>query len=54
GHLKLLDLTYTDHSMSRRKINLAKSDDRHTSYVISMKDHELPYGDRLTMVFQAF
>ncbi|GAB2278361.1 hypothetical protein Dimus_013046, partial [Dionaea muscipula] len=27
---------------------------RHTSYVISRKDHELPYGDRLTMVFQAF
>ncbi|GAB2302298.1 hypothetical protein Dimus_036312 [Dionaea muscipula] len=27
---------------------------RHTSYVISRKDHELPYGDRLTMVFDAF
>ncbi|GAB2286129.1 hypothetical protein Dimus_020553 [Dionaea muscipula] len=24
------------------------------SYVISMKDHELPYGDWLTMVFEAF
>ncbi|GAB2301275.1 hypothetical protein Dimus_035308 [Dionaea muscipula] len=27
---------------------------RHMSYVISMKDHELPYGDWLTMVFEAF
>ncbi|GAB2297928.1 hypothetical protein Dimus_032013, partial [Dionaea muscipula] len=24
------------------------------SYVITMKDHELPYGDWLTMVFEAF
>ncbi|GAB2270363.1 hypothetical protein Dimus_005266 [Dionaea muscipula] len=27
---------------------------RHMSYVISVKDHELPYGDWLTMVFEAF
>ncbi|GAB2270430.1 hypothetical protein Dimus_005331 [Dionaea muscipula] len=27
---------------------------RHMSYVISMKDHELPYGDWLTLVFEAF
>ncbi|GAB2290407.1 hypothetical protein Dimus_024685 [Dionaea muscipula] len=27
---------------------------RHMSYVISIKDHELPYGDWLTMVFEAF
>ncbi|GAB2303735.1 hypothetical protein Dimus_037718 [Dionaea muscipula] len=27
---------------------------RHMSYVISMKDHELPYGDWLTMVFEEF
>ncbi|GAB2290375.1 hypothetical protein Dimus_024655 [Dionaea muscipula] len=54
GHLKLLDLTYMDHSMSRRKINLPRVMIGHMSYVISMKDHELPYGDRLTMVFQAF
>ncbi|GAB2265699.1 hypothetical protein Dimus_000738, partial [Dionaea muscipula] len=27
---------------------------RHMSYVISRKDHELPYGDWLTMVFEAF
>ncbi|GAB2270155.1 hypothetical protein Dimus_005062 [Dionaea muscipula] len=27
---------------------------KHMSYVISMKDHELPFGDWLTMVFEAF
>ncbi|GAB2298126.1 hypothetical protein Dimus_032199 [Dionaea muscipula] len=27
---------------------------RHVSYVISVKDHELPYGDWLTMVFEEF
>ncbi|GAB2302425.1 hypothetical protein Dimus_036436 [Dionaea muscipula] len=27
---------------------------RHMSYVISVKDHELPYGDWLTLVFEAF
>ncbi|GAB2296789.1 hypothetical protein Dimus_030893, partial [Dionaea muscipula] len=27
---------------------------RHMSYVISVKDHELPYGDWLTMVFEEF
>ncbi|GAB2298024.1 hypothetical protein Dimus_032105 [Dionaea muscipula] len=54
GHLKLLDLTYMDHLMSRRKINLPRVMIRHMSYVISMKDHELPYGDWLTMVFEAF
>ncbi|GAB2272634.1 hypothetical protein Dimus_007456 [Dionaea muscipula] len=49
-----LDLTYMDHLMSRRKVNLPRVMIRHMSYVISMKDHELPYGDWLTMVFEAF
>ncbi|GAB2276113.1 hypothetical protein Dimus_010853 [Dionaea muscipula] len=49
-----LDLTYMDHLMSRRKINLPRVMIRHMSYVISMKDHELPYGDWLTIVFKAF
>ncbi|GAB2275699.1 hypothetical protein Dimus_010453 [Dionaea muscipula] len=39
-----MDLTYMDHLMARR----------HMSYVISMKDHELPYGDWLTLIFEAF
>ncbi|GAB2276276.1 hypothetical protein Dimus_011007 [Dionaea muscipula] len=44
-----LDLTYMDHLMSRRLVNLPRVMIRHMSYVISMKDHELPYGDWLTM-----
>ncbi|GAB2268983.1 hypothetical protein Dimus_003912 [Dionaea muscipula] len=49
-----LDLTYMDHLMSRRLVNLPRVMIRHMSYVISMKDHELPYGDWLTMVFEGF
>ncbi|GAB2269075.1 hypothetical protein Dimus_004005, partial [Dionaea muscipula] len=37
-----------------RLVNLPRVMMRHMSYVISMKDHELPYGDWLTMVFEAF
>ncbi|GAB2294611.1 hypothetical protein Dimus_028810 [Dionaea muscipula] len=49
-----LDLTYMDHLMSRRLVNLPRVMIRHMSYVISIKDHELPNGDWLTMVFEAF
>ncbi|GAB2299667.1 hypothetical protein Dimus_033726, partial [Dionaea muscipula] len=49
-----MDLTYMDHLMARRLVNLPRVMMRHMSYVISMKDHELPYGDWLTMVFEAF
>ncbi|GAB2270957.1 hypothetical protein Dimus_005815 [Dionaea muscipula] len=38
----------------RRLVNFPRVMMRHMSYVISMKDHELPYGDRLTMVFEDF
>ncbi|GAB2265807.1 hypothetical protein Dimus_000842 [Dionaea muscipula] len=38
----------------RRLVNLPRVMIRHMSYVISMKDHELPYGDWLTMVFEEF
>ncbi|GAB2286211.1 hypothetical protein Dimus_020635, partial [Dionaea muscipula] len=37
-----------------RLVNLPRVMMRHMSYVISVKDHELPYGDWLTMVFEAF
>ncbi|GAB2268713.1 hypothetical protein Dimus_003663 [Dionaea muscipula] len=47
-----MDLTYMDHLMYRRSVNLPRVMIRHMSYVISMKDHELPYGDWLTMVFE--
>ncbi|GAB2270037.1 hypothetical protein Dimus_004952 [Dionaea muscipula] len=49
-----MDLTYVDHLMARRLVNLPRVMMRHMSYVISMKDHELPYGDWLTLVFEAF
>ncbi|GAB2302300.1 hypothetical protein Dimus_036314 [Dionaea muscipula] len=35
--------------MARRLVDLPRVMMRHMSYVISMKDHELPYGDWLTM-----
>ncbi|GAB2292200.1 hypothetical protein Dimus_026451 [Dionaea muscipula] len=49
-----MDLTYMDHLMSRRLVNLPRVMIRHMSYVISMKDHELPYEDWLTMVSEEF
>ncbi|GAB2299793.1 hypothetical protein Dimus_033847, partial [Dionaea muscipula] len=49
-----MDLTYMDHLMSRRLVNLPRVMMRHMSYAISMKDHELPYGDWLTKVFKEF
>ncbi|GAB2297728.1 hypothetical protein Dimus_031815, partial [Dionaea muscipula] len=52
--LSFMDLTYMDHLMSRRLVNLPRVMMRHLSYVISMKDHELSYGDWLTMVFEEF
>ncbi|GAB2299190.1 hypothetical protein Dimus_033261 [Dionaea muscipula] len=49
-----MDLTYVDHLMTRRLVNLPRVMMRHMSYVISMKYHELLFGDWLTMVFKAF
>ncbi|GAB2279087.1 hypothetical protein Dimus_013744, partial [Dionaea muscipula] len=49
-----MDLSYMDHLTARRLVNLPRVMMRHMSYVISVKDHELPYGDWLTMVFDAF
>ncbi|GAB2302951.1 hypothetical protein Dimus_036948 [Dionaea muscipula] len=40
--------------IARRLVNLPRVIMRHMSYVISVKDHELPYGDWMTMVFEAF
>ncbi|GAB2290428.1 hypothetical protein Dimus_024706 [Dionaea muscipula] len=37
-----------------RRINLPRVMMRHMAYVISVKDHELPYGDWMTMIFEAF
>ncbi|GAB2279193.1 hypothetical protein Dimus_013843 [Dionaea muscipula] len=48
----------TDHEgreeCGRRLVDTPRVMMRHMSYVISMKDHELPYGDWLGLVFEAF
>ncbi|GAB2286540.1 hypothetical protein Dimus_020938 [Dionaea muscipula] len=49
-----MDLTYMDHPVNRRRINPPRVMMRHMAYVISIKDHESPYGDWMTMVFEAF
>ncbi|GAB2290364.1 hypothetical protein Dimus_024644, partial [Dionaea muscipula] len=49
-----MDLTYMDHLVTQRLVNLPRVMMRHMTYVISVKDHELPYGDWLIMVFDAF
>ncbi|GAB2287559.1 hypothetical protein Dimus_021932 [Dionaea muscipula] len=49
-----MDLTYMDHLGSGRKINLPRVMMRHMAYVISVKDHELPYGDWMTTIFDGF
>ncbi|GAB2287946.1 hypothetical protein Dimus_022298 [Dionaea muscipula] len=41
-----MDLIYMDHLTSRRMVNLPRVMMRHMNYVISMKDHELPYVDK--------
>ncbi|GAB2294755.1 hypothetical protein Dimus_028949 [Dionaea muscipula] len=49
-----MDLIYMDHLIARRLVNLPRVMMRHMSYVILVKDHELPYGVWLTMVFEEF
>ncbi|GAB2269106.1 hypothetical protein Dimus_004036, partial [Dionaea muscipula] len=49
-----MDLTYMDHLTTWRLVNLPRVMMRHMSYMISVKDHELPYVDWLTMVFEDF
>ncbi|GAB2299748.1 hypothetical protein Dimus_033802 [Dionaea muscipula] len=49
-----MDLTYMDYLLSRRKINLPRVIIRHMAYVINVPNHELPYGEHLTRIFEAF
>ncbi|GAB2268296.1 hypothetical protein Dimus_003269, partial [Dionaea muscipula] len=49
-----MDLTYMDYLLTRRKINLPRVIIRHMAYVINMPNHELPYGELLTIIFEAF
>ncbi|GAB2290455.1 hypothetical protein Dimus_024734 [Dionaea muscipula] len=49
-----MDLIYMDHPIARRLVNLPRVMMRHMNYVISVKDHELLYGDWMTMIFEEF
>ncbi|GAB2278882.1 hypothetical protein Dimus_013556 [Dionaea muscipula] len=40
-----MDLTYMNHFLTRRLVNLPRVMLRHMAYVISVPSHELPYGD---------
>ncbi|GAB2275474.1 hypothetical protein Dimus_010232, partial [Dionaea muscipula] len=49
-----MDLTYMKYLTAVLPINLPRLMIRHVSYVISVPQHELPYGELLTRVFEAF
>ncbi|GAB2290592.1 hypothetical protein Dimus_024874, partial [Dionaea muscipula] len=49
-----MDLTYMDHLLTRRLVNLPRVMLRHMTYVISVPQHELLYGDLLSKVFEAY
>ncbi|GAB2288335.1 hypothetical protein Dimus_022668 [Dionaea muscipula] len=49
-----MDLTYMEYLLSIRKINLPRVIIRHMAYVINVPNHELPYGELLTRIFEAF
>ncbi|GAB2282105.1 hypothetical protein Dimus_016663 [Dionaea muscipula] len=48
-YIKPLEIT-----RNRRLLNRLRVMMRHMSYVILVKDNELPYGDWMTMIFEAF
>ncbi|GAB2266076.1 hypothetical protein Dimus_001104 [Dionaea muscipula] len=52
--ITFMNLTYMHHILTRRLVNLPRVIMRHMAHVISVENHELPYGDWLTMVFEAF
>ncbi|GAB2290647.1 hypothetical protein Dimus_024925 [Dionaea muscipula] len=49
-----MDLTYMDHLLMRRLVNFPRVMLRNMAYVISVENHELPYGDWLAMVFEGY
>ncbi|GAB2297697.1 hypothetical protein Dimus_031784 [Dionaea muscipula] len=51
---RFVDLTYMDHLLTRRLVNLPRVMLGHMEYVISVPQHELQYGDLLTRVFKAY
>ncbi|GAB2288532.1 hypothetical protein Dimus_022862 [Dionaea muscipula] len=53
-HLRLASVLGIPETMGYKISNLPRVMLRNMSYLISMKDHELPFGDWLTMVFEEF
>ncbi|GAB2293083.1 hypothetical protein Dimus_027298 [Dionaea muscipula] len=49
-----MDLTYTNYLLTRKKVNLPRVIIRHMAYVINVPNHELPHGELLTRIFEAF
>ncbi|GAB2299086.1 hypothetical protein Dimus_033157 [Dionaea muscipula] len=49
-----MDLTYMDYLLTKKKVNLPRVIIRHMAYVINVPNHELPYGEFLTRIFEAF
>ncbi|GAB2267787.1 hypothetical protein Dimus_002764 [Dionaea muscipula] len=49
-----MDWAYMDHLLMRRLANLPRVMLRHMAYVISVENHEFPYGDWLSQVFEAY
>ncbi|GAB2294888.1 hypothetical protein Dimus_029080, partial [Dionaea muscipula] len=49
-----MDLTYMDYLLTKKKVNLPRVIISHMAYVISIPQHELPYGELLTRIFEAF
>ncbi|GAB2276024.1 hypothetical protein Dimus_010766, partial [Dionaea muscipula] len=49
-----MDLTFMEYLIARLLVNLPRLMIRHMAYVIRVPHHELPYGELLTTVFEAF
>ncbi|GAB2276094.1 hypothetical protein Dimus_010834 [Dionaea muscipula] len=49
-----MDLTYMDYLLTKKKVNLPRVIIRHMAYVIKVPNHELPYSELLTRIFEAF
>ncbi|GAB2266859.1 hypothetical protein Dimus_001847 [Dionaea muscipula] len=49
-----MDLTYMDYLLTKKKANFPRVIIRHMAYVINVSNHELPYGELLTRIFEAF
>ncbi|GAB2281916.1 hypothetical protein Dimus_016480 [Dionaea muscipula] len=52
--ISFMDLAYMDYLLTKKKVNLPRVIIRHMTYVINVSNHELPYGELLTIIFEAF